>query len=134
MVSGFDVQGGDPANIINCILWSNTATSSGAQLYVESDVTGSIDYSDIDTGIYNNSGNFDSSNDNGFSSDPDFVESGDDPLNLSSGSPCIDNANGNVDPTTHILGNSRYDDPSTTNNGIGVPPYVDMGAYEYQGS
>ncbi len=54
------------------------------------------------------------------------------PLYLRPDSPCIDAANGNVDPDTDILGNSRYDDPNTPNTGTGDPDYVDMGAYEYQ--
>jgi hypothetical protein len=79
-------------------------------------------------------------------SDPKFVNAGnpdgtdgiwftsDDGLRLSSAnnSPCIDAANGNVDPTTDILGNERIDDPCTPNTGIGDPCFVDMGAYEYQ--
>ena len=78
-------------------------------------------------------------------SDPNFVDdtdpdgndddwmTSDDGLALDGTGNCIDAANGNVDPTTDILGNSRYDDSSTPNTGVGDPNYVDMGAYEYQG-
>jgi len=56
-------------------------------------------------------------------------------LQIVSGSPCIDAADGDVDLSKDILGNSRYDDPDTEPNpGAGDPDYVDMGAYEYQGS
>ena len=55
-------------------------------------------------------------------------------LQIVSGSPCIDAADGDVASTTDIFGNSRYDDPNTTNTGEGDPDYVDMGAYENQGS
>ncbi len=55
-------------------------------------------------------------------------------LQIVSGSGCIDAADGDVDPSTDILGNGRYDDTSTTDTGSGTPTYVDIGAYEYQGS
>ncbi|GAG30690.1 unnamed protein product, partial [marine sediment metagenome] len=35
-------------------------------------------------------------------------------------------------PASDIEGNSRVDDPDTTNTGTGTPDYADIGAYEYQ--
>ncbi|MFQ5463682.1 MAG: IPTL-CTERM sorting domain-containing protein [Phycisphaerae bacterium] len=73
----------------------------------------------------------------------------DDDLRLLSGSPCIDAANnaavppdvpdldgdgGTFEPLPFDLdGNPRFvDDPETVDTGIGTPPIVDMGAYEFQ--
>ncbi len=52
---------------------------------------------------------------------------------LSSDSPCVDAANGDVAPETDIAGNARIDvvDVEPQNSGKG-PPWADMGAYEYQ--
>jgi len=62
--------------------------------------------------------------------DPLFVapDSGD--LHLQPGSPCIDAADGTQAPDYDFEGHPRYDDPATTNTGNG-PPWVDMGADEY---
>lgn len=48
------------------------------------------------------------------------------------GSPCIDAGDGSVAPTTDFEGNPRYDDPAVVDTGVGVPTYVDIGAYERQ--
>ena len=54
-------------------------------------------------------------------------------FHLDAGSPCIDAANGFEAPELDIEMNPRVDDPGTEpNSGIGIPPYVDIGAYEYQ--
>jgi hypothetical protein len=66
-------------------------------------------------------------------------------LHLGSSSPCIDagygcSTSGGCDipplvpetPTTDIEGNARFDaGMSSTNDGTGIPSYVDLGAYEY---
>ncbi|MFZ0035491.1 MAG: LamG-like jellyroll fold domain-containing protein [Sedimentisphaerales bacterium] len=55
----------------------------------------------------------------------------DDGLCLRTDSPCIDAADGNVAPSTDILGHGRVDIGYVNNTGIGHPiNYVDMGAYE----
>ena len=64
------------------------------------------------------------------------MDVGGDDYRLGSGSPCLDAGdNGAVpkDVLTDLLGNPRFvDDPETTDTGLGTPPIVDMGAYEYQ--
>jgi hypothetical protein len=59
----------------------------------------------------------------------------DDNFLLLAGSPAIDRADSSVAPTTDELGAARVDDPGTSN--LGTPaglPYVDLGAFEFQGS
>jgi hypothetical protein len=106
------------ATITNCIMWDNTGTN------ISSDGTETVTYSDIES-EYAGTGNIDS--------DPLFAGSGDDPYNITAGSPCIDAGDGDEAPTLDILGNSRYDDPAVSNTGTGTPAYTDIGAYEYQG-
>lgn len=56
-------------------------------------------------------------------------------FSLSAGSPLIDAGNNTSVPgaiTTDLAGNNRFiDDPDTTDTGVGTPPIVDKGAYEY---
>ena len=63
--------------------------------------------------------------------DPLFVDEDNGDLRLSPGSPCIDAADGNVAPVTDIWDNDRYDDPETSNTGVGDPQYAEIGAIEY---
>jgi hypothetical protein len=56
----------------------------------------------------------------------------DDGLRLEPDSPCVDAADGNVAPSTDVLGLARIDIPDV-NSGAGDPNYVDMGAYEVGG-
>ncbi len=50
------------------------------------------------------------------------------------GSPAIDSANSDApnEQTVDIAGNPRYDDPNTTNTGVGTRTFDDRGAYEFQ--
>ncbi|MCP4605731.1 MAG: DUF1566 domain-containing protein [Proteobacteria bacterium] len=63
--------------------------------------------------------------------DPLFADEAAGDLSLLPGSPCIDGANGPAAPELDLDGNPRIDDPASKNSGVG-PPWVDMGAYEYQ--
>lgn len=70
--------------------------------------------------------------------DPRFVENpidGAGDLRLRAESPCIDAGDNTGIPngTTDLAGNPRFvDDPDTEDTGVGHPPIVDMGAYEFQ--
>jgi predicted outer membrane repeat protein len=116
--SGGNAIDGDSTCVVkNGNVWN---TSSG----INTGVT--VTYSNVEGG-YTGTGNK--------NSNPLFCGVGDDPYDLCIGSPCIDCADANAPAeTTDILGRVRYDDPFTPNTGVGTPPYVDMGCYEYSGS
>jgi predicted outer membrane repeat protein len=118
--SGGDAIDGDSTCVVqNCNVWNG---SSGILAGVN------VTYSNVQGG-FTGTGNK--------NADPLFIGTCYDPANpynIGPGSPCIDCANaGAPAETTDILGNARYDDPATPNTGVGSPPYVDMGCYEYQG-
>jgi hypothetical protein len=100
------------ATITNCIIWDNTMGSCATPTY-----------SCFAGGTGTNKG-----------SNPLFVDASHGNYHIASGSPCIDADNGNVAPSTDIDGHSRYDDPYTTNTGIGTPNYADIGSFEYTGN
>ena len=134
--------------LTNCILWGNTAYSSGNEIYDDSstpvisycDIAGCLDGGSWDTSLgHDGGGNIDA--------DPLFVDADgyddisgteDDNLRLQFGSPSIDAGDNTAVPagvTTHLDGKPRFlDDPLTADTGNGTPPIVDMGAYEYQPS
>lgn len=129
-------------SLSNSIFWGNSAISEGDNIYndtTEPASTPVIAYSDIQGGLpigsIDSGGNIDA--------DPMFVRMPDDggdewgninddygDLRLQGGSSCIDAANGDVASNTDFLGNPRFDDPGISNTGVGIPDYVDMGAYE----
>lgn len=129
----FEDGSASTTTVTNSICWDNSATSY-PQVNNDSVNGVTVTYSNIEGG-FSGTGNINSTPNFNDPNDPDGADNtwvtSDDGLNLTSSSP-LDNANGNVDPTTDILGNSRYDDTGTTDTGTGTPTYVDMGAYEYQ--
>ena len=144
-----------PATVVNCTFHANRAIGGGA-IGISTDrtwtsVTNSILWGDIrvedprtdekDTEIfhrdafvtvthsivaggYPGAGNLDQ--------DPQFFDAQRGDLRLSDGSPCVDAADGAAAPELDMAGNPRFDDPDSPNTGVG-PPWVDMGAHEYQG-
>jgi parallel beta-helix repeat protein len=71
----------------------------------------------------------------GKAADPRFADAASGDLRLTGRSPAIDAADSTVlsfraDDRT---GNSPVDDPVVANSGAGVPPWADLGAYEYRG-
>ncbi len=137
------------AIIWNCILWGNTDNAGGgqsAQFFLDDDVPPEslqVALSCVEgwTGKYGGAGNIDA--------DPLFVDAENGDHRLAAGSPCIDaGRNEAVPPDEFDLdddgdtaepipidldGNLRFvDDANTKDTGIGDPPIVDMGAYEFQ--
>lgn len=128
--------GGVSLLIENSILWGNTTsnpdiTTFQAQIHGPS----SIRYDDIQ-GVWEPIPGQDPPNCPGcLDADPLFVNAVGDNLRLNPGSPVIDagdNAGFPAGITTDLDGNARFfDDPATPNTGLGIPPIVDMGAYEF---
>jgi len=123
-------------HIFNCILWDmheEVASKDGS--------SGVLIYTDIfdPTGGWLVWANEHNKNVDPRFVDPDgaddIVGTEDDNLRLMPGSPCIDaGANARVPEgvTMDLDGKARFvDDPDTIDTGTGLPPVVDMGAYEY---
>lgn len=120
--------------LINCILWENTAYLSGAQLYNRF-TESTISYSDIQgsggsgagwsiiLGI-DGGGNLDA--------DPLFANAAIGDLHLDLASPVIDaGKNVALSIVTDFDGFPRFADiPAIPDTGSGTPPIIDMGAYE----
>ncbi|MBK5287082.1 MAG: right-handed parallel beta-helix repeat-containing protein, partial [Acidimicrobiia bacterium] len=70
----------------------------------------------------------------GIEGDPRFASVTGANFHLLAGSPAIDAANSGApnEPTVDFDGAGRYDDPATTNVGIGPIAYADRGAFEYR--
>ena len=134
------ITGAAEATLTNCILWDNGGTTEEQQIEVDDSYPGTVraDYSCIQgwTGQWEGVGTID---DDPLFIDPDggddLAGTEDDDLRLSAGSPCIDAGDSlavPVEVTTDLDGNPRFrDDPRTLDTGVGPPPVVDMGAYEY---
>ncbi|MFQ5804909.1 MAG: hypothetical protein ACE5I3_00500 [Phycisphaerae bacterium] len=133
--------------IANCVLWGNTP-------FEIRDCFGTmvVRYSDIQ-GSWPGLGNIDADplfvDPDGPDDDPSTWEDND--YRLAAGSPCIDagcncgvlrdvadlDGDGDTDEYTpfDLDGEGRFfDDPATEDTGSGLPPIVDMGAYEFGGS
>jgi hypothetical protein len=109
------------ANVVNTIIWGNTAPSS-ASIYME-ESTLLVKYSNVQgSTMWPGEGNI---NEN-----PMFLGGGDNPLYLTPGSPCIDKGTPDTTglslPASDIMGTNRILD----GNKVGIMR-VDMGAYEF---
>lgn len=130
---GFWCIGGSQPTLVNSVLWNDSPQEIyfyGA--YTPCSIT--ISYSDIKGGqagiVTNNNGTVNWLAGN-IQVNPLFVDGSD--YHLQFGSPCIDAGNNNAVPpgiTTDLDGNSRFVDDPVPDTGNGMPPIVDMGAYE----
>ena len=132
---GIYLLGGSPSTLIlrNCILWGDSASSSGNEIAVcslsdPSSLT--VSYSDVadrlGSGVYVESGCTLTWGSGNIDSDPLFIGAGD--YRVRYGSPAID-AGTDAGVYTDFYGNARpYDVPDIDNNG--AEPEFDMGAYE----
>ena len=140
-------------SVTNSILWNNTASSSGGEVYFRiSDPYDpeepSFAYCDVQGGVNGTKSGGSPVQDGGgnIDADPLFVGAGD--VRPSWGSPCIDAADNTAVPADtldldhdgdtgeplpfDLDWHTRFhDDPDTPDGGNGTPPIVDMGAYEY---
>lgn len=121
----------------NLVLWNNGGTTEGAQVALNN-ATLDIEFSLIQgiTGIHGGVGNI--GDDPLFANalGPDGVPgTSDDDLRPTSGSPAIDAGNNLAVPNGvqfDLDGKARFvDDPAARDTGMGEPPIVDMGAYEF---
>jgi uncharacterized repeat protein (TIGR02543 family) len=134
---------GSSPTITNCILWGDTATTDGNEIYDSGSLTFPVvTYCNIDQDGY-------AGTDGNISQDPDFAGALD--YHIAAGSPCIDAADNDALPddladldddldTDEVIpydlddNPRRFDDTATGDTGnagvLGVP-IVDMGAYEY---
>ncbi len=129
------------ADVGNSIFWNNSDAVNGsdeaAQIFNGPSGTLSVNYTLVEnlTGDLGGSGNI--------GDDPLFVDADgaddipgtdDDDLHLQSGSPCIDAADNSMvlQCVLDLDSNGRFvDDPDTKDSGVGKPPIVDMGSYEF---
>ncbi len=125
----------------NCILWGNTSPQGPEiALHGEAPAEITVSYSDVQggaAGVFVPAGHTLTWGDGNIDVDPLFVDPDNGDYRLGPGSPCIDAASNPAVPvgiTTDLDGNPRFtDDPCTVvDTGLGDPPVVDMGAYEFQ--
>jgi len=125
--------------LTNCIFWADTAEEiynySSNPTFSYCDIEGCSGSEEWDPNFgTDGGGNIDSNPYFVDVNDPDGPDDGfcpvDDGLRLQVVSPCIDAADGDVAPSTDILGRGRIDIDEVENTGTGSPDYVDIGAYE----
>jgi parallel beta-helix repeat protein len=123
--------------VTNCIFWGNSPDGIGN--FISGGSTPTVSSCDVQgvlpAGTVDGGGNI---NTNPFFVDADGPDNTagteDDNLRLQSGSPCIDAGDNTAVPagiTTDLDGNLRFIDGPPLDTGIGTPPLVDMGVYEY---
>jgi hypothetical protein len=113
------------AEITNCIFWGNRDGLGGPSAQISG--ASAVNFSNIEDwdGSLGGQGNI--------SSDPLFLGGTD--FRIGAGSPSIDAGNNFALPewvTVDLDGGDRFvDDPNTADTGLGEPPMVDMGAFEF---
>ena len=113
-------------SIENTIMWGNAAGKAGNEIYNYDGSSPNFRYCNV-TG-WSASLGADRGGNSG--SNPLFTNAANNNLTLSSGSPCIDSADGDLAPTSDLRGGGRFD-AANSNTGTGSPSYADRGAFEY---
>ena len=134
-------------DITNCTILDNSAGSGGGGIHCEPPaspvITNTIVRGNLPTEIHGGSPSVTYCNVLGgyagvgnIDADPCFVDAANHDYRPDAGSPCIDAGDNTALPfgvTLDLAGNARFvDDPYTEDTGHGLPPIVDIGAYEYQ--
>jgi len=139
--SAVSTDGGSPT-LTNCILWGNANQSGTPEAAQIATVNGAavIGYSIVQ----NWSGSLGGVGNNGANPlfvDPDGADNTmgtlDDNVRLTGASPAIDAGQNAAVPsgvTTDAAGAARFVDACVADTGVGTPPIVDRGAYEFQGN
>ena len=122
------LSSGSTVTVLNSIVYSNAA-SGGSTANQLAGATYTARYSCVQNGIVG-VGNI--------SDPPTFADEAAGDLRLVAGSRGIDagqNSDAGAGNTTDFDGNPRFvDDSATADTGVGTPPLVDMGAFEFQGA
>jgi hypothetical protein len=122
---GLYVTGDSLPTLNNTIIWVNTATGNGNQVYIHgTDLTVILNYCDYANGSGDLAGSGTATPDSCINDSPQFVDAAGGNYRLSGTSLCVGAGSNGLVPlgvTTDLDGNARIAD--------GV---VDMGAYEYQ--
>jgi hypothetical protein len=123
------VSGLTSSTIVNSIMWNDTATTHGSEIYSSSANNTAISYSIVSGGVQGSglyaasTGTFSDGGHN-LDLDPLFTDSSSSNFTLTASSPAIDSgSNTGVTATNDLAGNTRISDDT-----------VDIGAYEYQGA
>jgi len=144
---------GSVPTIRNSVLWDDTA-GLGGELAVLNGSVLRVAYSDVEGGqaaVFVDDDSLLLWGYGNVEADPFFADPASEDYRLSGGSPCIDagdnfsvlsdvtDLDGDGDTTEptplDLDGHARFvGDPATEDTGLGDPPIVDMGAYEYQGT
>jgi len=114
----------------NCILWGNSAVTSGSEIHINDSASScTLNSCCVDNTDYGGqTGNI--TENNCIHQDPQFVDAANADYRLKDTSPCIDRGNNSLLPSgvdKDLDGNQRVVDGD--NDGT---PVVDIGAYEYQ--
>ncbi len=120
-IEGGGIFGGERSGqvLTNCILWANTPDPLAGPGALN------VTYSNIEGG-FQGEGNIDA--------DPLFVDPEGGDYRLAAGSPCIDAGNSTVESPCRLDLDRllrMFDDPDTADTGVGGPPVIDMGAFEF---
>jgi hypothetical protein len=109
----------------NCIIWNNTGPGGATLGQQINGGTNTVSYSIVHNGFAGTAN---------LANDPQFVSASD--LRLQPNSPAIDSGNNSLVPISVALdldhNPRKVDDPGTVDTGVGTPPLVDRGAYEFQ--
>ncbi|MBZ0200005.1 MAG: T9SS type A sorting domain-containing protein [Ignavibacteriaceae bacterium] len=120
---------GNP-NFNNCIIWGNTATVEGNQLFVNGGGAFTLNNSCYGNGSGDVAGNSSPTTNNSITSDPLFVDADNGDYRLVGNSPAVDAGNNSYNSQTYDIRGNGYSRKLNKNDGTAGT--IDIGSYEYQ--